>query len=115
VNANTARFSGFVLALAGPLVWAAHFFIVYGVEAVVCAKTDSPTFTMRWIIGAATATAVAGLVALLIARFRKQLAESEAFRFLHEIFVCLTLLSIGAVLTVAASALRLSACVPPAG
>lgn len=115
MSAKTAPFSDFVLALAGPIVWAAHFFIVYGLEAAVCARAESPAFTMRWIVAAATAAAVAGLAALLIRRFRKQPSEPEAFRFLHKVFVYLTLISIGAILAVAASTLRLSACVQPLG
>jgi hypothetical protein len=113
VNAKSAPFSDFILALAGPIVWAAHFFIVYGLEAAVCATAESPTLTMRWIIAAATATAVAGLVALLIQLLRKLQNGSEALRFLHKVSLCLSLISIGAVLAVAASALRLSACVQP--
>lgn len=115
MTANARPFGGFVLALTGPIVWAAHFFIVYGLEAAVCTRADSPAATMQWITAAATTTAVGGLAALLIRRFRKPPTESGAFRFLHEISTYLTLLSIGAVLTVAASALRLPACVQPAG
>ncbi len=115
MNAKSAPFNGFVLAFAGPIVWAAHFFIVYGLEAAVCTRADSPAATVRWIIATATATAVVGLAALLIRRFRKPPSDSEAFRFLHKISIYLALLSIGAVLTVAASALRLSACMQPAG
>jgi hypothetical protein len=113
VNAKSAPFSSFVLALAGPIVWAAHFFIVYGFEAAVCARSETPTLTMQWIIAAATATAVAGLVALLIRLLRSLPHRSEAFRFLHKVSLCLALISIGAVLAVAASGLRLSACVQP--
>ena len=114
MTTKTAPFSCFVLALAGPVVWAAHFFIVYGLEAAVCTRADFPAATMRLIIAAATATAVAGLAVLLIRNFRKRPSEPE-FGFLHDIFVCLALISIGAVLAVAAPALRLSACVQPAG
>ena len=115
MNAKSAPFSGCVLALAGPIVWAAHFFIVYGLEAAVCTRADFPATTMQWIIATATATAVVSLAAPLIRRFHQTPTESEAVRFLHEISIYLALISIGAVLAVAASVLRLSACVQPVG
>jgi hypothetical protein len=115
VTAKVRPFSGFIFALMGPIVWAMHFFIVYGLEAAVCAKVRSPALTMRWIIAVATAAAVMGLAAFLIRRVRKRPREPGALGILHEISVYLSLISIGAILVVAASALRLSACVQPAG
>ena len=115
MTAKARPFSGFVLALTGPMVWAVHFFVVYGAESVVCTRAVSPAITMQWILAVATATAVAGLAAFLIRRFRKRPSEPEALAFLNEISVYLALISIGAVLAVTASTLRLSACVQPAG
>jgi hypothetical protein len=104
----------FLLAFLGPMVWAAHFFVVYGVEAALCTRVASPATTMRWIVAAATIAAVAGLAAFLMLCFRRPSDEPEALGFLHKVSVCLALISIGAILAVAASALRLPACMQPA-
>ena len=114
MNTRTQPVREFFLALAGPVVWAAHFFVVYGLEAAVCTRAASPVLTMRWVIAAATAAALATLAAFLIPRLRRR-SESEDREFLRRIAVGLTFVSIGAILAVAASALSLPACVPPAG
>jgi hypothetical protein len=105
----------FLLAMLGPTVWAAHFFVVYGVEAAVCTRAASPAVTMRWIVAAATTAAVAGLAAVLMLRFRGPPGEPEDLGFLRKVSVYLALLSLGAILAVAAAALAISPYVQPTG
>ena len=107
--------SGLLLALLGPIVWAVHFFVVYGLEAVLCTRASSPVFAMQMIVAAATAAAVASLGAFLIQRFRKPPNDNEAGAFLRTVSIFLALISIGALVGVAASAVHLSACVQPTG
>jgi hypothetical protein len=111
---RTQPLSGFLLALLGPMVWAMHFFVVYGLEAALCTRAISPVLTMRWTVAVATAGAVGGLVVFLILRFRRS-SEPDAPGFLRTISISLALISVGAILAVAASALRLPACLQPAG
>ncbi len=107
--------SGLLLTLLGPIVWAAHFFAVYGLEAVVCTRAPSPVLTMRMTVAVATAAAVASLGAFLFQRLRKPPNDSEAGAFLRTVSVLLALISIGALVGVAASALYLPACMQPTG
>ena len=102
--------SRLLLALTGPILWALHFFTVYGLEAVVCARAHFPIAAMQWIVAIATTAAVAGAVAFLIWRFRQRSMETDVVSFLREIAIVLALISIGAILVVAASALQLSPC-----
>jgi hypothetical protein len=55
-----------VLALSGPLIWVAHFFVLYLTEAFVCAGPAPPAGMVRWIGTIATAAALLalGLLAL---------------------------------------------------
>jgi hypothetical protein len=105
----------FLLAMLGPTVWAAHFFVVYGVEAAVCTRAASPAVTMRWIVAAATTAAVAGLAALPMLRFRGRPNEPADLCFLRKVSVYLALVSIGAILAVSAAALAILPCVQPTG
>jgi hypothetical protein len=114
MKARVRPFSVLVLTLAGPIVWAAHFFVIYGMEAVICARVAEPADVMRWISIAATAVAFGLLVAFLIRQYRVRSLD-DAAPFLREISVWLAVISIGAVAGVGLSALRLPACVPPAG
>lgn len=101
-------------ALAGPIVWAAHFFFLYLTEAFACAGSNSPTEAVRWSGLAATITALAAL-ALYLARvcpFRQQdrTAQAEAaFNF----GAPLALLSMVATLWTAIPLLLLPACARP--
>jgi hypothetical protein len=102
--------SRLLLALTGPILWALHFFIVYGLEAVVCARAHSPIATMQWIVAIATTAAVAGTAAFLAWRFRHRSTEADVGSFLREIAIVLALISIGAILVVAASTFQSSPC-----
>ena len=62
-------FGDFIACLYGPIIWAMHFFIVYGLEAAVCTRASSPAFIMRWIVAIATAIAIAALAAFVFRCF----------------------------------------------
>lgn len=108
--------SEFLACLYGPIVWAAHFFVVYGAESIVCTSSSSPASTMWFTIVGMTAIALAAIAAPL-ARSVRVAPESdrEVQRFLMMLRNSLPILSAAAVLAVAVSALRLNACVSPAG
>jgi hypothetical protein len=52
-------------ALAGPIVWAGHFFFLYLLEAFLCTADAAYIGVVRWTGIAATAAAL-GLLALLV-------------------------------------------------
>lgn len=108
---NLRPFSDFIWMLAGPIVWAAHFFLVYGVEAAICTRAASPAVAMRWIIVAATAVALGLLMVLVLRLWRTRDADA----FLRQVHIALALISMAAIAGAAISGLSLPACVPPAG
>lgn len=112
---NVRPLGDFLWALAGPIVWAAHFFLVYGVEAVICTRTSSPTLMMRWIVAAVTAAALSALALSLFRALRQRRQQSGAASFLPDISAALALVSIAAISGAAVAGLTLPACAPPAG
>ena len=74
---SAGGFLGEVLfAVAGLLVWAAHFLLVYGTTALLCARGAGGAFAL-FIIAIATGVAVAALLAVLaVAHRRKQGLDS---------------------------------------
>ncbi len=106
----------FVACLRGPVIWAAHFFVVYGAESVVCIGASSPSSAMRWTVFAATAIALAAIAAPHVRPVRSGRAgDPDAQRFLKSVAGWLAILSTAAIVAVAAAAMRLPACVSPAG
>jgi hypothetical protein len=73
--------SHLVFALAGPIVWAAHFFILYLVEAFGCTSTGTTNDTVRWIGAATTIIALAALVLWGVARGYRDGARRQDVRF----------------------------------
>jgi hypothetical protein len=110
MSAKAQPLGRLLLAFTGPILWAAHFFVVYGLEAVVCVNARFPIATMQWIVAIATAAAVAGAFTFLIWRFRQRSAEADVLAFLREVSLVLALISIGAILATGASTLHLPAC-----
>ena len=115
MTTNARPFRDLALALSGPIVWAAHFFVVYGLEATVCTRAASPILTMQLIVSCATAVAIVVLAVFTLHRLRVPPSENDALFFLNRISIFLALISIGAVLAVAVSATQLSACLQLAG
>jgi hypothetical protein len=97
-----------LLALSAPLVWFAHFSIVYGL-ASVCGPPPSPIDPGRFlpIVTGVSVVALAGLAAIGLAQMRRR-RESEAF--LARVGLGLTALSILALAWVSLSMFFVSAC-----
>jgi hypothetical protein len=70
MTARPLSLSHLVLALAGPIVWAAHFFILYLAASFACTSAGTAHDAVRWIGAGATAAALA-LLAVWSVRFRK--------------------------------------------
>jgi hypothetical protein len=116
MTARARPFGDFVACLRGPVIWAVHFFVVYGAESVVCIGASSPAGAMRWTVFAATAIALVAIAAPHVRPVRSGPAgDPEAQRFLRSVAGWLAALSAAAIVAVAVAAMRLSACVSPAG
>ena len=102
-------------ALAGPIVWAAHFFLLYLVEAFACTGQGASASAVHSIGIAATATAL-GVLALLSLRTNRALhapGEGAAQNQPLSTFARpLILLSTVAILWTSAALLLLPACAP---
>lgn len=106
----------FLRTLAGPAIWAAHFFVVYGVEWVICTRITAPESAMRWVVLVATLVALAGVTTMLITTHRRRRSDSDdVSRFMLQTETALAAISGAAILAVATSALLLSACLAPSG
>jgi hypothetical protein len=62
----------FLKALAGPIVWAAHFFSIYLADAFLCTGQVPHTAAVRWIGLAATVAALA-VLAVVAAGFARSM------------------------------------------
>jgi hypothetical protein len=103
-----------IKALAGPIVWAAHFFFLYLVEAFLCPAGGAFTGAIRWAGIAATAAALSllALLALSSARASDGLSDGTAKEGPLAFARPLTLLSMVAVAWTSAPLFVLPACVP---
>ncbi|ANN77461.1 hypothetical protein [Bordetella flabilis] len=107
-------FSAFLVTLAGPLIWAAHFLVAYSVNGVICARPAWQADWLgmavsSWIICAGSGLALVGM-ALVLHRNRKRLPALGNPRFLPGLATALTLLSSLAVIWQTVPALMLPAC-----
>jgi hypothetical protein len=102
-----------VKALAGPIVWAAHFFFLYLTEAFACTGQGSSTAAVRWIGIAATlvALAVLALFSIGLAGVRHQ-TETAATDSALGIAVPLAVLSMVAIIWTSIPLFLFPACVP---
>jgi hypothetical protein len=115
MSARTSPLSAFLACLRGPMVWAAHFFVLYGAETLVCMLASSPATAMRLTVLAVTAMALAILVAPLLCAGNARVDDREAQSFLRTLSIWLSTLSAGAILASAVAAWRLGACLSPTG
>ncbi len=74
-----------LLALTGPMIWAAHFFAVYLAEAVLCAPTVSHPDAVR--VAGALLTVIAVLALLWARRVRGQREASPLTRPLIDLSI----------------------------
>jgi hypothetical protein len=103
-----ARIADGVRWLGGPLLWAAHFLILYTSESLVCSRAGagagSTTFAMI-----ATLTTI-GAMALIAMFFRPRADAPEGAAMMDRVGAMLLIGSAGAVLLTAMSALLIDAC-----
>ena len=110
------------LLLAGPTVWAVHFFLMYGAEVLIC---TGPVATSRGgqllpVAIALTAVAMTGLLCILVRRFALDRQAHQATEDIHgslfwrDASTALAALAMLGVLWVALPAMLLPACAPPA-
>ena len=99
-----------------PGVWFTHFAVVYGTEALVCMPPVAQPSTMIWTGAAATALALAALVAFAFMQSRTaDRNEHTGAGFLHGAALLLALLSGLGVIWTAFPLAVLPVCVSPAG
>jgi hypothetical protein len=112
-------FGDFVLCLLGPMVWAAHFFVVYGAATLVCTGTGAAARYLPWIAAVATAIALASLGAFLAwqiqSRLKRRRRPDESTHFLNDVAIALSALSVLAIFAVVWPVFHLPACAPPFG
>jgi hypothetical protein len=100
----------------GPGVWFSHFTVVYGAEALICTPPVTGSGVMSWIGAAATAAALAALIAFAFMTMNRPVDRTEhsGAAFLHDAALLLTLLSGLAVIWTAFPLAVLPVCAPPA-
>lgn len=101
----------------GPGVWFAHFTFVYGAEALICTPPVARPALMSWAGAAATAAALAALIAFGFMTMRRPVDRTEhtGAAFLRGAALLLALLSGLAVIWTAFPLAVLPVCAPPAG
>jgi hypothetical protein len=101
--------------LAGPLVWAAHFLVVYASESVLCTRGAGAGAHLT-LIALATVAGLAVLFAAFVSR-RRALAVSAAndpsVTFMEQVAAALSLLGGLAIIWTALPATLLSSCTLP--
>jgi hypothetical protein len=104
--------------LAGPLVWAAHFFSVYGADALICTGPGAASRGEEVLPVAAvlTVAAMVGLLGILGRQFAisRQARQTSKTLFWRDAPTALAALAGLAVLWAALPALLLPACSPSA-
>jgi hypothetical protein len=116
MTSSARPFGDFIACLYGPVIWAVHFFIVYGAESLVCMGASSPASVMRWTVFAATAIALIVIAVLYVRSVRTgRVGDVGAQRFLGSVAGWLVMLSAAAIVAVTAAAMHLSACLSPFG
>jgi hypothetical protein len=123
-SAGTVRpTSELLMSWVGPAIWAAHFFVMYGSEALICTRVAPGVRDALFATVAisATALAVAGLVAFVVRRHAGTGSGARAghgaddLAFSRWLSIGLALLSVLAVIWVALPALLAAPCQPYSG
>jgi hypothetical protein len=109
---NVRPIGGALLWLAGPAVWAAHFVVMYGAHALICARMGTSAISL-WTVLAACATALAllALAGIIAVRVRSRARSNGETTFARDLTVALAALSMLGVVWVALPA----AVMPPCG
>jgi hypothetical protein len=99
---QTSAFTrAFLLMFSGPIIWAAHFFAIYGVTGLACARQFAHeewfgVSIVLWTIGAITLAALAAILLIVFKAASVKTARDDA-RFIQWITAGLGLFSIVAI------------------
>jgi hypothetical protein len=111
----------FASILAAPTIWAAHFFLIYGAQTLICTGPEAPARggLLLPIDVALTATALSGLLYLMTSRRPSRQAHQATEGAGRSLFwrdtpVALATLAMLGVLWVAVPPILLPACAPAA-
>lgn len=98
----------------GPLIWAAHFLLVYASESLACTRGGGAGSHLL-IVGVASVAAVVALLAVIIRGWRAARAapERHGAAFMDATAALLGALSLIAVLWIVVPAMLVPACSPP--
>jgi hypothetical protein len=111
MTSETRPVTDLLIAFAGPIVWAGHFFGLYLTDALLCpAQAWGPQATVRFVGAALTVFALAVVVAFAI----RQRGKGAAARDPAALFFALplTLLSVLAIFWTSVPLFLLPACAP---
>jgi uncharacterized iron-regulated membrane protein len=106
--------SDLIGSLIGPIVWAAHFFVMYGAEALICINGGPGLSNMHLFAAGATAIAVGILLAAIMWNRRSRHPHDRA-PALRNVSNILSLISIGAIAATALPAAVVPTCMNPGG
>lgn len=110
--------SALLQMLTAPVIWFAHFVVLYGTEALVCTPSLANPGAMTWITIVATLAALGALGAFAVHLMRnpaRTVPADGAATLLHVASLLLALLSALAVIWVALPTMILPVCAPPTG
>jgi hypothetical protein len=103
--------------LIGPIVWAAHFSVLYFIQSMLCAHGTAER-SVPIVIGAATLVAILPLAAAPLLRhktaglFRASGWGAESHAFHGRLMTGLAILSVAGVIWAAVPALLIDSCMP---
>jgi hypothetical protein len=118
-DAPRAPVAGAILLLvAGPMLWALHFFLIYGPQSALCALRPggAPGWPVTAFVLVATLAALAALLLLLrrpralAVAFRTETPQAPTADFLFAVARLLTILATAGVLWAGGTALILDPC-----
>lgn len=117
---NSISMRATFLWLFGPIIWAAHFFVLYAGTTIVCGGASaSQHMQIRGLALALTALALAALLGFigsqLLASGERGQPGTEVTAFLKQTAIVLAGLSVIAILWSAASAILIPTCASAAG
>jgi hypothetical protein len=109
---DTSLLSAAAFLLAGPILWAAHLFLVYGPQSALCAmgRPDGPVTMLVLLVTAVFAVPLAVLLAAPGTAVRLLRLGTEDRRFSVSVMRWLSALSLAGVLLAGAAALLVDPC-----
>lgn len=116
MSARPTRPFGHALQLiVGPVLWFAHFTLLYGAEALICTPPIASGRGMMWVASAATVAALSALAMVAARLIRAPRHDDDDARFLRSSALMLAGLSALGVVWTALPVAMLIVCMSPAG